>query len=370
MKHILIDGTTISLRMDGLSQYILNVVSRLPLCTDRQYHIVIRPEECPEEYLSLWRKQGLDVQTARIAPIGPKREWQFRNWLRTQPAFDAAFIPSNQYPVALTIPSLYVVHDIIYERYPEQLGRWAAFKRWWLHRNVAKGLKQASKVIAVSRFTEQEILRFHPYTDRQKINVIYEGWEHLNAPQPDKQINIPLSDYILYIGSSRGHKNMHGLLNAMELAGDRIPNGKGLVIVGDNRMLTSRQHAQIKALHGKVITTGWLSQAELNAYCKRAKAIIFPSLCEGFGIPALEAFYFHKPLLVSNTSSLPEVAGDAGIYFEPTNPEQIAQAMIRALNMNSEEEVEWIQRGNKRLELFSWQKTADEINNLLNNILI
>ena len=368
-KQILIDGTTISRHMDGLSQYILNVVSRLPVRDDWQYHVVVRPDECPNDYLDRWKQQGILIHTSAIAPIGPKREWQFRRWLSKQPPFDAAFVPSNQYPLALTMPTAYVVHDIIYERYPGQLGRYAALKRFWLHRNVAQGLKQAKCVIAVSRFTRSEILRFHPKADERKIQVVYEGWEHLRTLSAEQDVQTPFRDYIIYIGSSRGHKNMQGLLDALAIAKPRLPKHTGLVIAGENSMLSAAQHKQIEALSDCVLTTGWLNQTALTAYCRKAKAVIFPSLCEGFGIPVLEAFYFRKPLLLSNASSLPEVAGDAALYFNPEKPEEIAEAILQGLEMSESEQQTWITKGLQRLERFSWQKTADEIGKILQDLL-
>lgn len=369
MKRILIDGTTISMRMDGLSQYILNVVSRLPQRDDRHYTVVVRPEECPETYLDKWRQRGIEIQTAPIAPIGPKRDRQFRKWVRTQRPYDALLAPSNQFPVGVKIPTVYVVHDIIYERYPGQLGKLAKAKRWWLHHNVAQGLRQAQAVVAVSQFTKQEILYFHPKTDKEKIQVVYEGWEHLQTPMKTVDVQVPFDNYILYIGSSRGHKNLQGLLEAISLCASRLPEGTGLVIAGDDRMLTEEQRKKIQKLNGKVITTGWLDQAHLNAYSTHAKAIIFPSLCEGFGIPVLEAFYFRKPLLLSNASSLPEVAGDAALYFDPRQPEEMAEVILHAFRITDLERAEWISKGEQRLKQFSWQKTADEIEEIVNKVL-
>lgn len=367
-KHILIDGTPVSRRMDGLSQYILNVVSCLPQRADTWYTIVLRPGECSDEYAEKWQRQGKEVLFAPIDPIGPGREYQFRRWLRTQPAFDAALIPSNQYPVFLPVPSVYVVHDLIYERYPDQLGRWAYAKRWWLHHNVAKGLQAATVVVAVSEYTRNEILRCHPTTDVAKIKVVYEGWEHLQQPVAREPLNLPLKDYILYVGNSRGHKNLQGLLDAMTIAQPYMNVGQGLVIAGDDRWLNKSQRAQIAALNGKVVTTGWLTSAQLDACYRQAKAVVFPSLSEGFGIPVLEAFYYGKPLLVSKAASFPEVAGEAALYFNPVKPTEIAEKLIQALAMTEEERQQWADRGAQRLNTFSWQKTADEIETILQEI--
>lgn len=355
--------------MDGLSQYILNVTSRLPRHEDRHYTIVVRPDECPERFLDSWREQGMTVLTAPIAPIGPLRERQFKQWLRTQPSFDAALVPSNQYPLALAVPTVYVVHDIIYERYPNQLGKRAFWKRWWLHYNVAKGLQKASRVVAVSRFTKQEILHFHPQVDAQKISVVYEGWEHLENHSKTQTIDVPFREYILYVGSTRGHKNIQGLLDAMTITAPHLPEKTGLVIAGDDRMLNAHQRQQLENLRDRVRMTGWLDSDALDAYCRQAKAMIFPSLCEGFGIPVLEAFYYRKPLLLSNASSLPEVAGDAALYFDPHQPEEIAARIEEALCMTADEQTKWIKKGEARLKVFSWQKTADEIDGMITNLL-
>ena len=367
-KHILIDGTPVSRRMDGLSQYILNVVSRLSQRADTHYTIVLRPGECPDGYVTKWQGRGIEVCFASIAPIGPGREWQFRRWLRSRPAFDAALIPSNQYPLFLPIPSVYIVHDLIYERYPAQLGRWAHAKRRWLHGNVAQGLRKATRVVAVSAFTRDEIIRCHPAITAGKITVVHEGWEHLQRPASDLAAPVPYTDYILYVGSSRGHKNLQGLLDAMTIAQPYMNVGQGLVITGDDRWLNKSQRAQIAALNGKVVTTGWLTSAQLDACYRQAKAVVFPSLSEGFGIPVLEAFYYGKPLLVSKAASFPEVAGEAALYFNPVKPTEIAEKLIQALAMTEEERQQWADRGAQRLNTFSWQKTADEIETILQEI--
>ena len=134
-------------------------------------------------------------------------------------------------------------------------------------------------------------------------------------------------------------------------------------------MLTDAQRTQLTRLQKHVITTGWLTQAQLDAYYRHAKAVIFPSLCEGFGIPVLEAFYYRKPLLLSNTSSLPEVAGDAGIYFDPASPEDIAAKMLHALNLSAEEQQTLIRKGEARLNAFSWQTTANETDKLISKLI-
>lgn len=367
MKRVLIDGTTISKKIDGLSQYILNVVKYIDTA-NIDYTLIVRPDQCPEEYLDIFKSKGIDIEEVMIPSIGPLREYRFRKYLREHQIYDAAFVPSNQFPVSLTIPSLYTVHDIIYEQYPEQLGKMGWLKSKFLHWNVSSGMQLSKKVIAVSNYTRQELLRIHGKKFQDKISVVYEGWEHLQQRHTHMPKCSIFDRYLLYVGSSRGHKNLNGLMAAIQLCKEQIPSDMGLIIVGNNSMLSSQQLHLIEKLNSqrKIIhLTGWISNDELSGYFQHAEGLIFPSLCEGFGIPVLEAYYYQLPLLLSNCSSLPEVAGDAAIYFNPLSPDDMADKIVSFINMESEEKKKLIALGSNRLLNFSWKITAKEIDKML-----
>lgn len=357
--------------MDGLSQYILNVIAHLDVSA---YHctLLVRPRECPAEHIQRFEKKGIIVEQVSIAPIGPKRDIQFAHYLRTHTPFDIAFIPSNQFPVALNIPAVYTVHDLIYECFPEQLGRMRTIKRWYLRFVVRTGLRKAKRVIAISEYTKQEILRCHGAQYNDKIQVIYEGWEHLLGTSSSDNATpkgVHFKDYILYVGSSRGHKNLSRLVKAIERCKDQLPSHFGMVIVGNTAMFCPEQLqaiARVNATREVIQLTGWLEDTDLTAYFRHAKALIFPSLSEGFGIPILEAYYFHIPLLLSNQASLPEVAGDAAIYFDPYSVEDIAETIVRFLHQPDHTAL--IRKQSERLSLYSWDQTARQINQLLLSI--
>lgn len=370
MRHILIDGTPVSRQMDGLTQYILNVVLRLDMSF--RYTLLLRPNQCPERYLQKLKETSISIEEVDISPIGPLREFQFARYMRSHAHFDAAFIPSNQYPLCLRIPTLYVLHDLIYEQFPEQLGCLSILKRWYLHRIVRRGLCRASQVVAVSNYTYQEILKYHGEQFAEKITVVHEGWEHLLdniSVEEELSTKIDFKHYLLYVGSSRGHKNLSRLLSAMQKVCCTLPKDTGLVIVGNEKMFTKKQLEKIQeinVLRKTVQLTGWLTDEKL-AYCFRnAKGLIFPSLCEGFGIPVLEAYYYHLPLLLSNQSSLPEVAGDAAIYFSPTDVEDMANVISAFFENNDYSEL--IEKQDQRLKLYSWKKTAIKITQILQSI--
>jgi hypothetical protein len=164
--------------MDGLTQYILNVVLRLDVSAFR-YTMLVRPGECPSDYQHQLLGRGIALEEVQISPIGPLRDIQFARYLRSHKHFDAAFIPSNQFPVALRLPAVYVIHDVIYEQFPEQLGRFSRLKRFYLRWVVRMGLRKARQVIAVSNYTKGEVVRCFGQQFETKIQVIYEGWEHL-----------------------------------------------------------------------------------------------------------------------------------------------------------------------------------------------
>jgi glycosyltransferase involved in cell wall biosynthesis len=228
--------------MDGLTQYILNVVLRLDVA-NYSYTLLLRPNECPERYLPLLQAKNIRIEEADIAPIGPLRDVQFAFYLRKNREFDAVLVPSNQYPLALRLPAVYVIHDLIYEQFPEQLGRLGWLKRCYLRFVVRTGLRRAQTIVAVSKYTKSEIVRCYGKRFQDKIQVIYEGWEHLKNDQNNEsaRVDIPFEEYILYVGSSRGHKNLSRLVSAMQLYKHKLPENMGLVIVGNQKMFSSDQ---------------------------------------------------------------------------------------------------------------------------------
>ncbi len=370
MKHILIDGTPVSRHIDGLTQYILNVVLRLDTSTTH-YTLLMRPNECPTEYAQLLLAKGIEIEEANISPIGPIRDLQFARYLSQHKQFDAAYIPSNQFPLALRLPSLYVIHDLIYEQFPEQLGRLAWLKKYYLRCVVRIGLRMAKKVVAVSNYTRQEILKYHGQQFAHKIQVIHEGWEHLlrNAVADTPAVETGFKQYILYVGSSRGHKNLSRLVAAVKQSQHQIPDGTGVVIVGNTKMFRPEQLQEIQDLnHDKktIHLTGWVSDQQLNSYFRNAKAFIFPSLSEGFGIPVLEAFFYKIPLLLSNQASLPEVAGDAAIYFDPYDVNDIADKLVQCMKNDNHDTL--IAKQTQQLTHYSWEITGKKTQEIIDSI--
>jgi len=363
-KNILIDGTTISMKMDGLSQYILNIVCNLNF-NIANYTLIIRKNECPISYLEKFKALGIYIIEVNITPIGPVRDFQFYIFLCThRKRFDAAFIPSNQFPIFIKIPTIYTIHDLIYEEFPEQLGKFRNIKRAYLHFVVKVGLRKSKTVIAVSNFTKSEIKRIHNFKDEEKIVVVYEGWEHLTKTKFNDQFIKPFSNYMLYVGSARGHKNLNNLIEALQIIKQKLPTNWGIVIAGNTSQLNEKQKQIIREFNSKkelIKLTGWLTEDELTNYFSYANSFIFPSLSEGFGIPVLESFYHKVPLLSSNKGSLPEVAGNAAIYFDPTNKLEIANTILNFISNEKDLSPVMILNGSERIKLFNWEDAGKTI---------
>ena len=293
-------------------------------------------------------------------------------YLSKNRGYDVAFIPSNQFPIALRIPSIYTIHDLIYERFPGQLGALSVLKRWYLRMVTHVGLRRAHHVVAVSQYTRDEILRYHGQEFQEKIDVVHEGWEHLQMTDNvarEFPRDVPYKNYILYVGSSREHKNLGRLIQAIRQCSSLLPADWGFVLVGDKKKLLRKHQQEISKINQErdlIYLTGWMDDACLVNYYRYARALILPSLCEGFGIPVLEAYYYHLPLLLSNQSSLPEVASDAAMFFNPYDVNDMVRTIIELVENPCRESL--ITREIERLSSFSWNKSAMQQRELLETL--
>jgi glycosyltransferase involved in cell wall biosynthesis len=370
-KRVLIDATPVTGSVDGLSVYIVNLIKNLPEASfaDLDFTVLLNPGVDWPDLAAAMRARGIGEMREQIAPIGPRRDWDmFRFLRRHRDEFDLIHITSNNYPLALR-GGVCTIHDITFKRWFDSKSRipgWKIAARFYLDRIVRKALKRAQAVIAVSESTRSELAAIFapPAADLAKIHVVHEGWEHLVDYSEGEcpPFGFEASGYILFLGSYRVHKNLSLLLKAFRMALDRIPEDRILVISGSSGKLSAANRGLIAAINRgreRVIFTGYVSNACVSRLYREADAFIFPSLSEGFGLPVLEAFHYGTPLLCSNATSLPEVAGDAALYFNPHDPSGMADAIVRfygdpALGPRLAE------AGRRRLALFSWAKAAEE----------
>jgi len=230
--------------------------------------------------------------------------------------------------------------------------------------------KRATKIITVSQNTKRDLVQLLDIK-AEKIEVIYPGniFEGINIDNiSDAKIEKQLpQNYILFVGNRSSYKNFYFFITAIQrtLLGD---DNLKLVCVGPRFNKAEVKFIENLNLAQKIIHVEVLGKNDLAIVYKKAKVFAFPSLYEGFGLPTIEAFSCSCPVVASNTSSIPEVAENAAIYFDPKNYDSIKSAVEKVL-YNNDLRLELISNGLKRLPLFSWEENARKTVNLYKNLL-
>jgi glycosyltransferase involved in cell wall biosynthesis len=369
--RILIDASVVTDIPDGLSIYVINLLRHMPdsAFDEFDFSLLTLPGIYRDDLRSAVAGRPFRLIEEKVAPLGPRRDWDmYRFMKRYGREFDLTHITSVGYPMLMR-GGVWTVHDVTFKRWfhnPRDIPGAGRIAVAYLSAMVRAGFRRAQKVIVVSESTREEIktLFSPPAEQMAKIVPIHQGWEHLAdyRPQACEGFRPSEAGYLFFLGSYRLHKNLARLLEAFERAIDRIPPGKQLVISGGSAKLSGAMKDRIDRLNAngeRVRFTGFLSNDCVGRYYQGADAFLFPSLAEGFGIPALEAFYYETPLLCSNVTAVPEVAGDAAFYFDPFDVDSIADAIVRFYR-EPETAAELVRRGQARLKLFSWRKTAEE----------
>jgi glycosyltransferase involved in cell wall biosynthesis len=247
---------------------------------------------------------------------------------------------------------------------------------WHKILNAPKFMAQADILVAISENTKRDMVRLLGI-DENKIKVIYCGVEKdfRRLEKTDENLaaikgkyNLP-DKFILYLGTIEPRKNISGLLEAFERIADK-PEFKDyqLVIVGGSGWKNSQIYRAIdNSKHGeKIKLVGYIDNSEKIYFYNLCSVFCYPSFYEGFGLPVLEAMACGAPVVTSNTSSLPEVVGDAALLIDPNDEQTIAEA-LNALMSNEKLREAYSARGLKRSKIFSWGKAASEYIKLFYN---
>lgn len=226
-------------------------------------------------------------------------------------------------------------------------------------------IKRADKIIAISEFTKKEIIDILEVSS-DKISVVY-----MDANSAFKKINDDVAlqkikdkfkldfPFILFVGSFSPRKNLYRLIKAFEnlVRTKNIPHR--LVIVGEKGWKFDKETKYLKEsdISGKIIFPGYIADQDLPYIYNLADVCVYPSIYEGFGIPVVEAMACQTPVAVSNASSLPEIAGDAAIYFDPYNVEDMSDKIYTLLTDLSLQK-DFTNKGIIQAQKFSWEKSA------------
>jgi len=254
------------------------------------------------------------------------------------------------------------IHDIL----PIVFPRMRPFNIFLIYKSLLpRTLKNAHKTIAVSISTKQDLMKYFNVPE-DKIRVIYEAADEKFKPLNNDKVNEVKKKYhlnfsfILYVGGLAAHKNISILIKSFYKIKNKGITHK-LIIAGTKRWKYKEIFEIITKLNlqNDVIFTGYFPEEDLPALYNAADLFVYPSLYEGFGLPPLEAMACGTPVITSNTSSLPEVVGDAGIMIDPYDVDGLADAMYEVLRNDGLRE-KMVKSGLERAKTFSWKKTARE----------
>ena len=282
--------------------------------------------------------------------------------------------PHYVLPPATRCRSVVTIHDCIHLMFPQYLPSRLAHA--YARVSMWSAVHKSSRILTVSEASKRDILRFFD-VNPDKVAVIYNAIdERFLAPADEERMDLIRQRYqldhpfLLYVGNIKPHKNLERLVDAFGRARARGLSELRLVIIGDeiSKYPPLRQSVHRHRLDKYVRFLGFQPYDTLAAFYRLARAFVFPSIYEGFGLPPLEAMACGAPVVTSNISSLPEIAGDAAILVDPYEPQSIAEGITRAVSDESVR-ADLIQRGFARARDFSWQHSVAAIHRIYMDVL-
>lgn len=358
IKNIGIDG--FRLRDYGIGTYLQNTISHLKDADeDLRFFVFCNPADV----------DFLDELNPGVVPV-PRPNFVYSpynlfNLSRSLKKYNINIYHSVHYvaPLAHKLPVILTLHDMLPFEYPqsiENISKRAAFK------SVQRSVNKASKIITVSRSTKSDVLK-HFQIDPEKIAVIHNGVDarFFDKIDPRKtrnfreryQLHFP---FILYAGNVRPHKNVARIIECMEILKEPPVDDLRLVIAGYDISKNKSLRGLIskKGLSDRVRVIGYIDKV-LYLY-KLATIFINPSLYEGFGVSALEAMAVGTPVIVSNKSALPEIAGNAALLVDPYNTKEFADAITKIVKEKKLRH-DLVKKGKERALEFTWQDSVSKL---------
>jgi len=354
----------------GIGTYIRNLLQQLAIL-DRQTEFVLicRPEDAAtlasvgENFRPVPETAGNYSLAEQVKiPLALRRE-----------GVTLFHAPHYVLPPLVGCRAVVTIHDCIHLMFPQYLPNRLALT--FARNSIAVAARRAARVLTVSESSKRDILRFVDVPP-DKIDVIYNAYDERFAiePREDDVVRVreryQLHDpFVLYAGNVKPHKNLERLIEAFDLVRARGLDHLKLVLIGDeiSRYAALRRAVHQHHLHKHVRFLGYMSQETLAVMYRLAGVFVFPSLYEGFGLPPLEAMASGTPVVTSNVSSLPEVAGDAALLVDPYDPEAIGDGIYRVLT-DEALRCGLRQRGIARARQFSWEASVSRVREIYGQV--
>lgn len=372
MKIVVNARWLISGKLEGFGWYTYHTMQRLKhllpqatfyLLVDRKHkiklveflnvtHVVVPPPARHPYLWTFWNNISVPIALKRLKA-------------------DLYFSPDGFLPKWLKIPMITTIHDLNFETND---GFLIPEVEAYYRKHIRAAANKATHIVTVSEFTKQDVVEKYGI-DASKITVTYNGaqtkFEDLRHQKRSTRQHYAASrPYFLFVGAQNPRKNLQRIFEAFDAYSQLVGSNNHLVLVGERMLWTYEiEEAFRKMKHqDRVHFTGRLSTLELNKVYSAATALVFPSLFEGFGMPIVEAFLAHTPVITSNNTAMKEIAADAALLVNPEQTEEIIMAM-RQLSANPDICEDFIARGVARADFFKWEFGAKKLANKMRELI-
>lgn len=352
-------------KLEGIGWFTYETLKRITIAHPEHEFLFLFDRKYDEQFVFS------DNVTPIIVPIQARHPILFHLWFEwmVPPVLrkhnvDLFLSPDGYLSLNSEKKQLAVIHDINFEYYPRHLPFTV---RKYLRYYFPKFADKATRIATVSNFSKEDIVR-HYEADPELIDVVYNGVSDVYHPISEQEKEITKqkftngNDYFIFIGSIQPRKNLAQLFKAFDAFKKSNETDMKLLIVGEKRWWTKAiKRAYDKMEHqNDVIFSGRLEQEDLKMALAAAKALVYVSFFEGFGIPIVEAMNCNVPIITSNITSMPEVAGKAAVYVSPFDVNSIKEGMEKVA-FNPKLVHQLIEEGKEQRKKFSWDLTAAKL---------
>jgi glycosyltransferase involved in cell wall biosynthesis len=344
----------------GITQYTLNLIRALAVIDSQDEYLIFQRRPDQQVIVSQENFRRVSLWTPTHHPL---EQYVLAVELLLQGKIDIIHCTDFIPPFYYQGPTVITVHDLAFLLYPHFLTRKSA-RYYGL---IDRAVRHATHIIAVSEATKRDLVRLTG-TPESKITVIYEAAQSIYSPIRDQEVlgrihkkyHLP-EQYILFVGTIEPKKNLPTLIRAFQSLIEQYKAEADLVIVGKAGWLYDDVYRLVEelGLSERVHFLGRVPTADLPHLYNASQLLVLPSYYEGFGLPPLEAMACGVPVIVSDTSAMPEAVGDAALRVAPEDDEGFTVAMWRLLTDDALR-ADMISKGLKRVKSFSWERAARE----------
>ncbi len=350
------------LRYSGIGKYIQNLIENLARIDRKNQYILFVKEN--DLGICKINQENFNFQVVRASLFSPREQLSLPIEIKRN-RLDTFHTPHFNLPLFSPVKKVVTIHDLIPSIFPK--ARSSRLSRLYYRFMNSQAAKKAGKIIVDSKNTKKDLLKFFKILEG-KIEVIYGGVSERFKPVNDtesleaikKKFN-STKNFLLYVGLRKPHKNLVSLIKVLGILRGKMDFDIQLVIVGkkDPRFTQVEEAAKKLDLVEEVLSLGEVSDEDLVLLYNAAQIFLFPSLYEGFGLPPLEAMACGTPVISSNTSSLPEVLGDAALLIDPNDTNKWVEK-IKAVLTSEDLRKKLKRKGLERARHFSWKRAAQD----------